>query len=601
MRKRAVLYARVSSDDRGREGRNLAGQLEMCRDFALQNGWTIVAELSEDDRGASGASFELPELNRARDMAQNKEFDVLVVRELDRLSRKLAKQLIVEEQLNRAGVEVAYVMASYENSPEGRLNKHIRATIAEYEREKIAERMVRGRRQVVRNGKIMLHGNKPPFGYHMSSDGANLEIFEPEAMIVRLIYTLYVDGDESGRKLSLRKIAERLTKMNVPTWADSRVGMFKKRAKGEWSGRLVQRILMAETYAGTWHYGKRNATNYKINPPEYHLTLNVPAIVSRDVWERAQLQRKANFTESTRNLKRNYLLRSRVRCGHCNASVNCYATVNNGNEAKAYFYYRCNGVMGNIANVTCNLPSFRVDIVDKLVWDWIKLLLTDDAVLENGLKLYTENQEELLAPLRDRMAVLDDLLRDTKSQLDRVIDLYVAGDIPRDILVDKKQRLETTLSALSEERQQLLAHMQGKALNEKDLQKIRNFAAQVADGLDLDELDFEGRRRLVEMLDVHAKFFIEDDQKVVEIWCILGTGELPVMNNSDHQMGSNSLPFMNPSFRSAARATGYRRCSEQSHRRPRRTYRRAPWPARRGRRFLSSSGVFPARWTGWHG
>jgi site-specific DNA recombinase len=299
--------------------------------------------------------------------------------------------------------------------------------------------------------------------------------------------------------------------------------------------------------------------------------------VSRDVWERAQLQRKVNFTESTRNLKRNYLLRSRVRCGHCNASVNCYATVNNGNEAKAYFYYRCNGVMGNIANVTCTLPSFRVDIVDKLVWDWIKLLLTDDSVLENGLKLYTENQEELLAPLRDRMAVLDDLLRDTKSQLDRVIDLYVAGDIPRDILVDKKQRLETTLSALSEERQQLLAHMQGKALNEKDLQKIRNFAAQVADGLDLDELDFEGRRRLVEMLDVHAKFFIEDDQKVVEIWCILGTGELPVMNNSDHQMGSNSLPFMNPSFRSAARARGCRCCSGRSRRRPHRTCRRASW------------------------
>ncbi|HKZ41750.1 MAG TPA: recombinase family protein, partial [Candidatus Hodarchaeales archaeon] len=122
--KRAVLYARVSSDDRGKEGRNLAGQLEMCRDFALENGWQIVAELAEDDRGASGASFELPELDRLRDMAQKGEFDILVVREIDRLSRKLAKQLIVEEQLDRAGVEVNYVLASYEKSPEGRLNKH---------------------------------------------------------------------------------------------------------------------------------------------------------------------------------------------------------------------------------------------------------------------------------------------------------------------------------------------------------------------------------------------------------------------------------------------------------------------------------------------
>ena len=54
MNKRAVLYARVSSDDRGKDGRNLAGQLEMCRDYAVENGWQIVAELSEDDRGASG-------------------------------------------------------------------------------------------------------------------------------------------------------------------------------------------------------------------------------------------------------------------------------------------------------------------------------------------------------------------------------------------------------------------------------------------------------------------------------------------------------------------------------------------------------------------
>lgn len=537
MRKRAVLYARVSSDDRGRDGRNLAGQLDMCRDFALQNEWAVVAELSEDDRGASGASFELPELNRARDMAQNKEFDVLVVRELDRLSRKLAKQLIVEEQLKRAGVEIAYVLANYENSPEGRLNKHIRATIAEYEREKIAERMVRGRRNIVRKGKIMLHGNKPPFGYRISSDETNLEIYEPEAAIVRMIFTLYIDGDENGRRLAGKKIAARLTGMNISSWADQRPGKFKKHAKGAWSTKMVNRILLNETYAGTWHYGKRNATNYKINPPDYYLTLNVPAIVSMETWERAQRQRKANIVEARRNLKRDYLLRSRVRCGHCNGSVNCYATVNNGNEAKAYFYYRCNGMLKNIANVVCNLPNFRVDIVDRLVWDWIKSILTDDHVLENGLRLYKESQDEMLAPLRERVTVLDDLWEDAKAQLGRIIDLYVAGTISHDLLVDKKQRLETTITALSEEKQHLMAHMQGRALTDSDIQKICDFVSQVAEGFNLDELDFEGRRRLLELLDLQAKFYIEDNQKVIEIWCILGTGKLTITGSG--KSGSN--------------------------------------------------------------
>jgi DNA invertase Pin-like site-specific DNA recombinase len=75
MSKRAVLYARVSGDDRGREGRNLVGQLEMCREYAKKRAYTIVAELAEDDSGASGASFELPRLNEVRDLAQAGLFD----------------------------------------------------------------------------------------------------------------------------------------------------------------------------------------------------------------------------------------------------------------------------------------------------------------------------------------------------------------------------------------------------------------------------------------------------------------------------------------------------------------------------------------------
>ena len=146
MKKRAVLYARVSSDDRGKDGRNLAGQLDMCREYAHEHGWHVVADLAEDDRGASGASFDLPQLDRVREMAHDGGFDVLVVREIDRLSRSLAKQLIVEEELKRNGVEIAYVLADYDDTPEGRLMKHVRATVAEYEREKIKERMVRGRR-----------------------------------------------------------------------------------------------------------------------------------------------------------------------------------------------------------------------------------------------------------------------------------------------------------------------------------------------------------------------------------------------------------------------------------------------------------------------
>ena len=79
MNSRAVTYARVSGDDRVKDGRNLSGQLDICREHALKKGYMIVAELSEDDRGASGVSFELPALNQALEMAKNGEF-VMVFR-----------------------------------------------------------------------------------------------------------------------------------------------------------------------------------------------------------------------------------------------------------------------------------------------------------------------------------------------------------------------------------------------------------------------------------------------------------------------------------------------------------------------------------------
>mgnify|MGYP001552472036 CR=1 FL=1 len=69
------------------------------------------------DRGASGASFERPELNTALDMARAAGFEVLVVREIDRLSRNLAKQLIVEEELKRNGVQIEYVLVEYADTP----------------------------------------------------------------------------------------------------------------------------------------------------------------------------------------------------------------------------------------------------------------------------------------------------------------------------------------------------------------------------------------------------------------------------------------------------------------------------------------------------
>ena len=185
--KRAVLYARVSSDDRQEEDRNLLGQLDMCRRYAQSRDYQVVAELHEDDRGASGAAFDLPQLNHIRDLACSEAFDVLIVRELDRLSRSLAKQLFVENELQRHGVEIEYVLDKYSDTPEGNLVKHVKASIAEFERLKIGERVMQGRELQVKSGNVLV--GIPPFGYRLvnRANQWTLEINAAEAQIVRQI------------------------------------------------------------------------------------------------------------------------------------------------------------------------------------------------------------------------------------------------------------------------------------------------------------------------------------------------------------------------------------------------------------------------------
>ena len=219
--KRAVLYARVSGDDRSKEGRNLKGQLDMCRKYTTEHGYSIVAELAEDDRGASGADFDLPKLGEALDMAAASQFDVLIVRELDRFARGLAKQLIVEQQLKKSGVQIEYVLGEYPDTPEGSLMKNVRAVVAEYERLKINERMVRGRRQKVKAGNVLVY-KRPPYGYRVAAEDGKtvLVVYEPQARIIRLLFLWYTEGDGEGGLLSMAAIARKLSDMGVPSPAD---------------------------------------------------------------------------------------------------------------------------------------------------------------------------------------------------------------------------------------------------------------------------------------------------------------------------------------------------------------------------------------------
>jgi site-specific DNA recombinase len=528
---RAVTYARVSGDDRGNEGRNLTGQLEMCREYALQQGWRIVAELAEDDRGASGAAFELPQLDRVREMARNKEFDILVVREIDRLSRKLAKQLVVEEELSRMGVQIVYVLADYDNSPEGRLSKHIRATIAEYEREKIMERMIRGRLLKVRAGHVLVHST-PPYGYKVAKNEngkASLVINETEAKFVRMVFDWYVNG-HNGRKITMNGIAKKLTEMGIPTRHDTMPngGGFKKRGWAVWGVPMVAKILKTEVYIGKWYYRKENHTK------EEWLVIDVPPLVSEETWYQVRKIGERNKALARANRKFQYLLTGHIRCGLCGSRMNGHPGYWSSKNANGYnCYYRCVAHDGTIANVKCPIPQFRLDAVDGVVWEWVTGFLTNPELLEQGMAEYQADQDIKNERVHERVAIIDELLKDHQDQLNRILDLYLEGDFPKELLVEKKRRLEETIRSLESEKIDLKDFVEKKSLTPEQYEDIQEFSRKILEGINLVSCDFETKRQIIELLDIQVVCMLDDGgNKYVNLKCILGSDQYHLSTNT---------------------------------------------------------------------
>jgi site-specific DNA recombinase len=66
--KRAILYARVSTDEQACSGYSLAQQMEALRDYAVRQECEILEEVS--DPGQTGANLERPGMDRVRDLVQ---------------------------------------------------------------------------------------------------------------------------------------------------------------------------------------------------------------------------------------------------------------------------------------------------------------------------------------------------------------------------------------------------------------------------------------------------------------------------------------------------------------------------------------------------
>lgn len=370
---RAAIYARVSSEEQ-REGQTIDSQIAELERFARDKGWLIV-DIYKDE-GWSGALLSRPALDRLRDEAARKRFDLVLLNDVDRLARDVTHLGIIKRDLERSGVRVVFRKLPSDESPTYNLMVNVLGSFAEFEREMIADRTRRGRRHKVEVRQQFL-GAIAAYGYrYVPKDKASghegyLAVIPEEAVLVRQMYE-WVDREA----LSANQVVSRLNQLNTGA-----------RKGGRWSKSTVLRILRNETYAGVWHYNKhygseplkrsprsaykhgRKSSN-RLRPRAEWLPVILPEelrIVPRDLWHRVQGQLTKNAMFSPRNARHNYLLKGLVQCGACGAT---YV----GSPCHGKYYYRC-------LNRCKRMPTVKEKCLDETVWGAISEAILNPAII----------------------------------------------------------------------------------------------------------------------------------------------------------------------------------------------------------------------------
>jgi site-specific DNA recombinase len=459
---RAAKYRRVSTLAQAQHGYSLEAQDKDLDHLAAELGATVVADFEDND---SGAEWDLPGLNALLSAAKRGDFDLLLIYDPDRLARSMAKQLVIEEELTRYGVTIKYVTLRLGDSAEDRLLKNVRASISEYEREKIKLRTMRGKREKAERGQVV-GGSSAPYGYRfLLNDKGRACGIEPDpitAPVVRRIFSLL-------RTHTVERVAMLLNAEGVPT----------PRGAAGWNPSTIQYMANHPVYCGRWLYRAVSGDSGT------HIEVPVPALVDGATWDAAQdaLRRRRRVRRARVPLEEDeYLLRGRLTCGFCGGML---VTKQNGQ----WRYYACLRSTPRGARLAraaeCPNSDVFAPSLESHVWHLVTETLLNPDALRAGLAAAHAEHDEAIQQQQARVAILDQEIARQRTRLQKValqrLDVETGGELDQ-ILLGAAQETERTISSLQLERTRIMANP-APGLSLEQVNALEAFAAQVREGI----------------------------------------------------------------------------------------------------------------------
>src|ERR687889_797435 len=413
--KRAILYARVSTNEQARNGYSLSQQLKALREYAAREGYEIVEEIT--DPGRTGATLDRPGLDRMRNLVATGGVSVVLAQDRDRFAREPALGWILREELAKYGCKLRALNDHGNDSPEGMLTDGILDQLAKYERAKIAERTRRGLLQKAREGKV-IKGPKANYGFRFNETDDGLVIHEPEMRIVEKIFSMAASG-MGPKAMQTRLYAEGIPSPTGKAMWPHRIlkvqmvlnDLYKPHSYDEiaplLSPEVVARLDPNKSY-GIWWYNRRNVTtsydtetdgaygkryltrtSVRTRDEKDWIAVPVPAYLPRKLVDQARIMIASRTGLERKHQARQWELKGVLRCS-CGQNM---ITNTSRHKGEAYHYYRCKRASAYGPDA-CPQRMIRIDRVEPLLRDFVFGVLSDPDTIQRGLDSLIQRERE---------------------------------------------------------------------------------------------------------------------------------------------------------------------------------------------------------------
>jgi site-specific DNA recombinase len=526
--KRAILYARVSTDEQARSGYSLAQQLEALRGYANREGYKVFEEVR--DPGQSGVSLERPGMDRVRDLVAAGGVSVVLAQDRDRFAREPAYHYLLRREFEEYGTKIRALNDRGDDSPEGELTDGILDQLAKFERAKTAERTRRGKLRKAREGKLIA-SHTPKYGFRFDEGRTGYLVDDVAMRVVRRIIEMVASGTPMWRvkttleaeevpapgggkrwsQTTLRQMlrddsyrphsTEELSSLgNLPAAVVAALDP-KKRYGVSWYGRRRTKVRPVAEFGPDGERRYRNKQETTIRPREEWIGVPVPdSGIPRSLVDAARDAIRENARPSSAGRRFWELSGGVAACGECGRYLRQTHRKHAGKEGVFYNYYGCPSTQNKTGRVCRNGKGRRAEELEEWVWEFVSSLLKDPQRLKSGLEEMIEAERAGMRgdPEHEAKAWLEKL-SEVEQERRGYLRLAAKGHMSDDELDEALAELENTRKAAERELEALQSRQKVLEELEKDKDALLESYAQMTPAA-LDALTPDKRQRIYKIL-----------------------------------------------------------------------------------------------------